>query len=129
MFRCRFGSGRDAQVKKRLLLVDDEPALLELLTKYLERLGYQVEACSSGEEAIACFDEDPQRYDLVLTDLTLGGMSGEEMLAQMQSRHPGLRAIISSGYPHVPKSKKVVFLQKPFVPRMLADAIEKLTGA
>jgi DNA-binding NtrC family response regulator len=116
-------------VNKRLLLVDDEPALLELLTKYLERLGYQIEACWSGEDAIAKFDQDPERYDLVLTDLTLGGMSGEEMLEHMHRRRPGLQAIISSGYPYVPKSKKIFFLQKPFIPKMLADAIEKLTGA
>lgn len=116
-------------MNKRLLLVDDEPALLELLTKYLERLGYEIDACYSGEDAIVKFDQDPEFYDLVLTDLTLGGMSGEEMLMHMHKRRPNLRAIISSGYPYVPKSKRVVFLQKPYVPRMLADMIEKLTGA
>jgi two-component system cell cycle sensor histidine kinase/response regulator CckA len=115
-------------VTTRILLVDDEPALLELLTKYLERLGYQVDACLNAEDAIARFDADAEKYALVLTDLSLIGMSGEEMLDHMRVRLPSLRAIISSGYPYVPKSKKIVFLQKPFVPKMLAVAIEKLIG-
>jgi len=109
--------------------VDDEAALLELLTKYLERKGFQVEACLTPEKAIESFERDPDRYDLVLTDLTLdGGMSGEEMLTRMRAMRPSLRAILSSGYPHVPHLKQLVFLQKPFLPKMLAEAIEKLIG-
>ena len=116
-------------MSKPILLVDDEPALLELLKKYLERLGYQVDACLTAEDALAQFDANPARYALVLTDLTLPGISGEEMLDRMHAIRPGLRGIISSGYPYVPRSKKVVFLQKPFVPKMLAEAIAALLGS
>jgi len=106
-------------------LVDDEPGLLELLQKYLERLGYDVDACSTAEDALARFDTDPMRYALVLTDLSLPGISGEEMLGRMRVRSPRLAAIVSSGYPHVPQSKHTGFLQKPYVPKMLAEMIEK----
>lgn len=116
-------------MSKPLLLVDDEAALLELLTKYLERLGYKAEACFSAEEAITQFEADPDRYALVLTDLTLPGMSGEQMLEKMHARRPALPAIISSGYPYVPRSKKIVFLQKPYVPKMLAELIAKMIGS
>ena len=109
----------------RLLLVDDEPALADLLKKYLERLGYEVHVCGSAEDALPVFDADPKRFDLVLTDLTLPGINGEEMLERMRLRHSGLRAIVSSGYPHHPRSKHTGFLQKPFVPKMLAEMIEK----
>jgi len=115
-------------VSKSLLLVDDEPALLELLTKYLERLGYPVDACLSAEDALAQFDANPSRYSLVLTDLTLPGINGEEMLRRMHGTRPALQAIISSGYPYVPRSKKIMFLQKPYLPKMLAEAIEALIG-
>jgi DNA-binding NtrC family response regulator len=115
-------------VSKPLLLVDDEPALLELLKKYLERLGYQVDAYLTAEEALSQFDANPARYALVLTDLTLPGLGGEEMLDRMRTRHPALRAIISSGYPYIPRSKKILFLQKPYVPKMLAEMIESLIG-
>ncbi len=112
-------------VAPRLLLVDDEAGLLELLEKYLERLGYDVDACTSAEDALARFDADPVRYALVLTDLTLPGINGEEMLHRMRARNPSLPAIVSSGYPHVPQSKLTGFLQKPYVPKMLAEMIEK----
>ena len=107
----------------RILLVDDEAPLLDLLKRYLERLGYEVDACLTPEDALKTFESDPARYSLVLTDLTLPGMNGDEMIAQMRARHPKLRAIIASGYPYQPKSKRTEFLQKPFLPKMLADQI------
>ena len=112
-------------VAKRLLLVDDEPGLLDLLKRYLERLGYTVDACTSAEDALALFEPEPARYALVLTDLTLPRISGEEMLERMRLSNPQLPAIVSSGYPHVPKSKNTGVMQKPYVPKMLAEMIEK----
>ena len=111
----------------RLLLVDDEPGLLDLLKKYLERLGYEVDARGSSEEALLAFDQDPTRYALVMTDLTLPGISGEQMIDRMRVRVPKLRAIISSGYPYQPKSRQTGFLLKPYAPKMLAELIQSLT--
>jgi len=48
------------------------------------------------------------------------------MITRMRALSPGLLAIVSSGYPYEPRGKKIVFLQKPYVPKMLADTIEKL---
>ena len=109
----------------RLLLVDDEPVLADLLKRYLERLGYEVDIFESAELALPHYSADPRRYALVMSDLTLPGMNGDEMIEQMRSRNPALKAIVSSGYVHQPKSKQTAFLQKPFVPKMLADLIEK----
>jgi two-component system, cell cycle sensor histidine kinase and response regulator CckA len=113
-------------VSGRLLLVDDEPALLDLLKKYLERTGYQVDARLSADEALQAFEEDPLRYALVLTDLTLPGLSGAQMIERMRVRNPKLRAIISSGYPYEPESKRTGFLLKPYAPKMLAETIAAL---
>jgi CheY-like chemotaxis protein len=110
----------------RILLVDDEAPLLDLLKKYLERLGYEVDCYLTPTEAIARFDADPARYSLVLTDLTLPGMTGDAMIARMRERSPKLRAIVASGYPYEPTSKRTRSLQKPFLPKMLADEIESL---
>ena len=109
----------------RLLLVDDEAALAELLKKYLVRLGYQVDACTTPEDALARAEALPQGYSLVLTDLTLPGMNGEELLERMRQDNPGLRGIIASGYPYQPRALWVTFLQKPFLPKMLAEAVEQ----
>jgi CheY-like chemotaxis protein len=112
-----------------ILLVDDEAPLLDLLGRYLERLGHKVDACLTPIEALKRYEEDPSRYDLVLTDLALPGMTGDQMLAQMRKRSPNMRAIISSGYPYEPIGKWTRFLQKPFLPKMLAEQIEELLKA
>ena len=108
-----------------LLIIDDEPALLGLLRRYLARLGYDVETCNGSAEALASFQADPDRFAIIITDLSLPGMSGEELIAKMRELRPQLRAIISSGYYYEPLAEAVRFLQKPFLPQALAEAIEK----
>jgi len=112
----------------RLLIVDDELALLGLLKRYLERLGYQVDLAGTAEEALAGFTEDPKRYSCVLTDLTLPGMNGEQLAERMRELNPKLPVIISSGYPYEPKGARTRFLQKPYLPQMLVETVEKVLG-
>ena len=113
----------------RLLLVEDEAALADLLKKYLERLGYQVDTCTHAQTALDLLDADPERYAILVTDLTLPDISGEELVTQSRQRAPHLRAIIASGYPYEPREAGVDFLQKPFLPSMLAQAIERALKA
>jgi len=108
----------------RLLIVDDEPNLLDLLRRYLTRVGYEVETCGDAEEALALFQAQPGRFSMAITDLSLPTFNGEELIERMRLLRPGLPAIITSGYPHVPSAVGVRFLQKPFLPQMLADAVE-----
>lgn len=110
----------------RLLIVDDEAALLDLLKRYLQRLGYEVQSASSSEDALARFEADPEGFACVVTDLALPGMNGEELIERMRAKNPKLRALISSGYPYEPRSKATAFLQKPYLPDMLAQAIKDL---
>jgi DNA-binding NtrC family response regulator len=116
-------------VSARLLLVEDEPALANLLKKYLERLGYQVDACAQADAALALLDAHPEDYALLITDLSLPDMSGEELLTRSRLRAPHLRAIIASGYPYEPRAEGVEFLQKPFLPNLLAQAVERALKA
>jgi DNA-binding NtrC family response regulator len=109
----------------RLLIVDDEAALLSLLKRYLERLDYRVEICTDSQQALALFESDPEAFDLVISDLTLPGLNGEELLARMKKRNPRLRGLIASGYPYEPTTPGVSFLQKPFVPEMLVTAVKQ----
>lgn len=110
----------------RLLIVDDEAALLKLLGRYLTRLGYEVQLAASAEEALDLFAPAPQTFDCVLTDLKLPGMSGEAMLEKMRELSPGLPALISSGYPYEPRAPATAFLQKPYLPAMLSAELERL---
>ena len=114
---------------RRILLVDDEPSLLAVMEQYLRRLGYEVVACRSGQQAWQVFEPEPSSYALVLADATMPDISGVELLIRMLDRNPGIRALISSGYPldrsslPAPVRDRVGFLQKPFTPKMLADAL------
>ena len=106
-----------------LLIVDDEPNLLDLLRRYLGRLGYEVVTCGNPQDALALFQATPDRFSLAITDLSLPALNGEELIERMRLIRPGLPAIITSGYPYQPRAG-VGFLQKPFLPKMLAEAVE-----
>jgi DNA-binding NtrC family response regulator len=116
----------------RILLVEDELPLLQLLEKYLLRLGYEVEAYSKALHALAAFTAPPGRYDLVIADLGIPDMPGDTLLTRMLAIKPDLLYLICSGSPFFVASlpaelrRQVVFLQKPFLPKMLSDAIDQL---
>jgi len=110
----------------RVLVVDDESGLLLLLRRYLERLGYDVDTASSAEEALKLFEADPNRYGCIVTDLILPVMGGEEFLDRVRALRPGLPGLISSGYPYEPKTSDTGFLQKPYLPAMLAQELERI---
>lgn len=112
----------------RLLIVDDETPLCELLQRYLVRQGYDVDIAAHPEAAWARFESDPLRYDLVITDLRFEGGDGEELIERMRTKAPRLRAILSSGYPHQPNLAGVQFLQKPFLPAVLVEAVQRALG-
>ena len=116
----------------RILLVDDEAPLLRLMQTYLNKLGYVVEACPDGKSALAAFEREPDQFSLVVADLTLPDMSGQDMAVQMAAAQPKLRVLLCSGYAaemdKVPENMRDRFaeLQKPFLPKMLVSTIEKL---
>jgi CheY-like chemotaxis protein len=114
---------------KSLLLVDDEPALLELLKKFLERQGYRVHSCGHPSDALKLFEDTPSRFDLIVTDLTLPGMTGEELIERIRALQPRIPAVIASGYPYQPRLAGVEFLQKPFLPKMLLEMMERIFTA
>lgn len=115
-----------------ILLVEDEPPLLQLLEKYLQRHDYAVETHSSSLDALRSFEAAPGRYDLVIADLGMPDMPGDAMLTRMLEIQPQLLVLVCSGSPFyvssLPKAleQQVVFLQKPFLPKMMLEAIERL---
>ena len=91
---------------ERLLIMDDEEALRQLLENVLTNLGYEVHTARDGAEAIAIFEEAKANgisFDAVLLDLTVsGGMGGEEAAARLKELDPTLKLIVSSGYSSAP---------------------------
>jgi signal transduction histidine kinase/ActR/RegA family two-component response regulator len=87
---------------ERLLVMDDEPALLKLLRNVLTKLGYEVYTAKDGAEAIALYEAAKatgKAFDAVLLDLTVnGGMGGVETAARLKEIDPACKLIVSSGY-------------------------------
>jgi two-component system, NtrC family, response regulator HydG len=116
----------------RVLLVEDEEVLRQLLEKYLLRIGYEVDTASSAEAALLLFNVDRDGYNLILADLSLPGMHGDELMMRVLQASPSIRVLLSSGYPHdlgyldAADRKRVAFLQKPYLPRQLADHIKQI---
>ena len=115
--------------KARLLVVDDDPGLLRLLTIRLRAENYDVEAVESASAALAALAR--VRPDLVLTDLRMDQMDGIGLLKEIQTRAPGLRVIILTAHGTIPdavqatQSGAFAFLTKPVDKQELLDQVQK----
>jgi len=83
---------------RRILYIDDESALVFLVTRYLTRLGYQVTGTSDPREALRVFDADPGGFDLVVTDLSMPQMSGFDVARAIRARREAVPVLMMSGY-------------------------------
>ena len=81
-----------------ILLVDDEEILIEMGQPLLERLGYEVTAHTSSLDALATFQRDPHRFDAVITDQTMPGMTGLDLARRLLQIRPELPIILCTGY-------------------------------
>ncbi|HOO70568.1 MAG TPA: response regulator [Spirochaetota bacterium] len=88
----------DIQIKPqaRILIVDDEPLIRKILSKYLGEKNYYIETADDGQNAMQKLDHD--RFDLVLTDLRMPNMGGRELLQTMSDRFPDIPKIVLTGY-------------------------------
>ncbi|MCB2225427.1 MAG: PAS domain S-box protein [Desulfarculaceae bacterium] len=83
---------------EHVLLVDDEPALVDVGRHVLERLGYRVTAATSSREALGLFQEAPGEFDLLLTDLTMPGLTGTALAERILAIRPDMPVILCTGY-------------------------------
>ena len=120
------------QAPARVLYVDDEPTLVFLVTRALEKLGIQATGFASAREALTAFGQEPQAFTLVLTDLTMpGGMSGLELAEALLAVRPGVPIVIASGAIEPPEAQRAADLGVRRViqkPAKVAD-MAQLVGA
>jgi len=112
-----------------ILLVEDEPAILELTQRVLERQGYAVLPARTPGEALRLADAHGDRIDLLLSDVIMPEMNGRDLAARLRAAHPAVRHLFMSGYTANVIAKQGVldpgvhFLQKPFSPNELVDKV------
>ena len=118
----------------RILIADDEPPLLRMMSMYLERKGYHVTTAGRASQVRALFAEAPDRFAAVVMDATLPGSTMDELAGEILRGDPTVRVMVASGYP-VDMSLleslapgRAAFLHKPFTPEMLAAAVRRMLG-
>lgn len=115
--------------RETILLVEDEPQLLEMTADMLKRQGYHVLEASGPQEAIRIASTHPGPIHLLLTDIIMPVMNGLELAKQLASMQPGLRLLFMSGYTadviahHGDLREDLPFIQKPFILKELAEKI------
>jgi len=118
-----------------ILVVEDEPALLDLTTRSLTVLGYRVLAAATPAEALALVAGRTGPLDMLVTDVVLPGMNGRSLAERLIANVPNLKFLLVSGYPGgVTGSGGVLdahlhFLQKPFTPNALAAKVREVLDA
>jgi len=84
--------------KERILLIDDEDMLVDMGKAMLERLGYEVTVRTSSLEALSTFQNQPDQFDVVITDQTMPGMTGMDLAKRMLQIRPDIPIILCTGY-------------------------------
>ena len=106
-------------------------ALADLGRQLLGELGYQVETRTSPIEALEAFRANPQKFDLVITDMTMPQLSGLNLARKIMQIRPGMPIIICTGFSEQASEQAAgamgirAFLYKPLVMRDIADAVRK----
>ena len=114
-----------------VLVVDDEPRVLDFLEKGLTRLGYKVLCAQSGKLACEMYSKQPQKVVCVLLDMIMPEMSGLETYAKLRDINPQVKVILSSGYSSERVKREAVeaggadFLGKPYTLETLSQALHK----
>jgi nitrogen-specific signal transduction histidine kinase/ActR/RegA family two-component response regulator len=83
---------------ERVLFLDDEVAICRVAERSLGRLGYRVTAFSAPQEALAAFEARPDAFDVVVTDMTMPGLTGELVARRIKARRPGIPVVLCTGY-------------------------------
>lgn len=117
-----------------VVLVDDEPAIVRLTQRILEKKGYHVRAFSGAREFLTQHEQNPFEFDLLITDVVMPSMNGFELFLRLQERYSHVPTLFISGYTDnafgelqkLPPNSR--FLAKPFLPQALLEVVRDCLG-
>ncbi|HEY8484976.1 MAG TPA: response regulator [Longimicrobiales bacterium] len=121
------GAGVPAERAARVLVVDDEPAITAVIVRRLRRENIECEVAHSGEEAVRRLESES--FDLVLTDVSMPGISGLELMRRIKSVDPLIQVILMTAHSDVTTAIRAYrgradgFLLKPFDLEQLAESV------
>ncbi len=117
-------------LKRKILIVDDEPIVSDAARLMLEHLGHEVRTALSGKEALQLFQQEGN-FDIVFTDYFMSEMKGDELAETIRTIRPGQPIAMITAYAEVlpPQHHVDMIISKPFLLRQLSEAIDRLAPA
>lgn len=118
----------DLPQRSTVLIVEDDPAMLDLIVMILRHENYELHCANSGDAALEKIRQHNLEPDLLLTDLMMPGLTGRELAARMRVTNPGLRVLYETGFTdelfrsRTELESNAAFLEKPFSARGLIEA-------
>ncbi len=119
---------------ERILFVDDEESICALAKNYLSKCGYVVDVCNNGRDALFAIEQELGAYDLLITDMTMPGMTGKELTQKVLALRPDLPVLLCTGYSSLIDSEEAAelgirdYIEKPVGMSELASRIKKALG-
>jgi signal transduction histidine kinase/CheY-like chemotaxis protein len=120
-----------ARLSGCVLVVDDEPVVRSVAVAILRRLGLEIVEAVDGEAGVAAFRDEPDRFGLVLLDLTMPRLGGADAFTQIRALRPKVPVVLMSGFNEADASGRFAgkglagFLEKPFSPQDLTRVVEE----
>ena len=117
-----------------VLIVEDSDEVLWMMDKVLETFGFEVDAVSSGKEAIEVYKKNQDDIDIVVLDMVMPNMGGGEAYDNMKEINPDVRVLLSSGFSIDGEAKEILergcdgFIQKPFKMKDLSAKVREILG-
>jgi len=117
-----------------ILVVDDEELLRTVVADHLGQLGYRILSAPDGQEALKVSQEYSEKIDLLLTDVTMNGLSGPELAEKLLQNRPEMKVVFISGFPDGSLAPNgvlkpgTILVQKPFTIRVLSAKLREVLG-
>lgn len=117
---------------KTFLLIDDEPMVTDICEMMLKKLGHKVLKAHSGSEGIKLYESNRNQIDLIISDLNMPEMNGQEVVDKLRRMDNNIKVLLSSGGLSVAEENKVVsrgfngFLKKPYNMNTLSEKIAEI---
>jgi PAS domain S-box-containing protein len=118
--------------KERILLVDDDKDIVDIIQSMLKNLGYKVTARTSSIEALEAFRHNPEAFDIVITDMTMPNMTGKDLAKELMAMRSDIPIILCTGFSELIDERRAkemgisAFVMKPIVMRQIANTIREV---